>query len=119
MTMEWDPFLSWELRQPPRATAGAPTGHPLTSDLDLWLVQQAYEVIAHASQCQACGARLGRSLRVSPVASPHPAMHGRLSVATRCTGWKRHRHHADAVVGADLVFGVFSRRGPHASPAAR
>jgi hypothetical protein len=109
-TMEWDPFLAWELGHAP----STPIGDNQPSDLDLWLVRLAYEVIAGESACQACSARLGRSLRVTPLPTSHPSSRWRVSIATRCNGWRRHRNHAEAVLGQDLLFGALARTSPRA-----
>jgi hypothetical protein len=107
--MEWDPFLNWELGHAPPGAARPPTGATLPTDLDLWLVQLAYEVIARESRCGVCGARLGRSVRATPSPHTHPACQWQVTILTTCTGWRRHRHRADAVAGQDVQFGAFTR----------
>ena len=73
----------------PDPCAGTEQGSDLT-DLDLWLLHGIYAVIAAESNCERCGAPLGRGLRVAPSLPSLP-----VSVVTRCTGWRRHRHIAE------------------------
>jgi hypothetical protein len=59
--------------------------------LDLWLIRLAYEVVAAESACARCGAPLGRRIRLVAWAVDHPAA-WTVSIVTRCSGWRRHRH---------------------------
>lgn len=105
--MEWDPFLSWALRyEPPHAPSRHLGDGP--SDLDLWLIQLSYELIASMSTCRACGVRLGRSMSLVTVPCTHPSALWKVSVGTRCLGWRRHRHCAVATEGTDLLLGAFT-----------
>jgi hypothetical protein len=73
----------------PRSTT--PTTSP--TDLDLWLIRLVYEVAAGHANCARCGAPLGRRLHLATrYAGRSPAWH--VLVATRCRGWRRHRHTA-------------------------
>jgi hypothetical protein len=75
--------------------------------LDLCLIQVAYEVIAAESNCTRCGAPLDRRPRIMPSAADHPPSWN-VSIATRCRGWKRHRHIATVDdASTDLVLGRF------------
>jgi hypothetical protein len=106
--MEWDPFLSWTPRYEPHDGPGRQVHDDGPSALDLWLIQVTYGVIASLSTCQACGAGLGRSISVVPVRGTHPSARWKVSVATRCQGWRRHPHHALATEGTDLLLGAFT-----------
>ncbi len=74
--------------------------------LDMWLVQVAYEVVAAESRCAKCGSPLGRGLLLAPSSEVHPLFRWRVSIATRCSGWRRHRHVANVVKASnDLLLG--------------
>jgi hypothetical protein len=62
------------------------------SAAELLVIKLTYEAIARLSNCEKCGASLNRPLRLSP--GPTPLRHWRVVVATRCSGWQRHRHSA-------------------------
>jgi hypothetical protein len=103
----WYPFAPWEFEAALRVscdrTSGSHDGgehrpgcgyaEPPTT-IDVRLIQVAYEFIAAESGCARCGAPLGRGLRVTPPVSGGPPSHWRVSVVTRCLGWRRHRHTA-------------------------
>jgi hypothetical protein len=82
--------------------------NPLTA-IDLELVEIAYGVIAAESSCSTCGAPLGRCLRITRTPAAPVLAHWRLSVVTRCCGWRRHRHLADVAGRRDLDLGRFRR----------
>jgi len=74
---------------------------------DLSLIRLMYEIVAAESRCGRCGAPLGRRLRCV-LSSADRAPSWRVSVVTRCSGWRRHRHVADvAEASRDLSFGQF------------
>lgn len=80
--------------------------HPELTVVDLWLIELTYEVVAAESHCTRCGAPLGRGLRVTRSTAEHSQW--TVSIATRCGGWRRHRH--VAIVGEasnDLALGPF------------
>src|SRR2546421_9080651 len=70
--------------------------------LDLWLIRLAYEVVAAESTCARCGAPLGRKVHVVPWAVDHPPS-WTVSIVTRCSGWRRHRHVATVDDGSDAL----------------
>lgn len=78
------------------------------SAVDTWLIKLVYEFVAAKAAYSRCGAPLGRGLRVVP--SPtlgHPPL-WRVSVVTRCRGWRRHGHIANlAQRSDDVVLGSF------------
>lgn len=78
--------------------------------VDVWLVQLVYEVMAAESRCAMCGAPLGRRLRIVP--SPDgQSPSWCLLAATRCRGWRRHRHLATvAEASMDISLGPFRPR---------
>jgi hypothetical protein len=78
------------------------------SALDRWLIKLVYEVVAAEAACSRCGAPLGRGLRVVPSPALGTPPMWRLSVVTRCRGWRRHGYIAN--VGRpsdDVVLGSF------------
>jgi hypothetical protein len=60
------------------------------SAIELLVIKLIYEVIASQSRCGKCGASLNRPFRL--ICDRTPLTHWRILVATRCSGWKRHRH---------------------------
>jgi hypothetical protein len=121
----WSPFFRWgfeaALAGPPDRSSGshhegvrfpqagsAGPGEPTA--IDLWLIQLTYAFVAAGSRCSRCDAPLGRDLRVvpSPVGPAPSRWH--VSVVTRCTGWRRHRHTAHvARPSKDLLLGALHR----------
>jgi hypothetical protein len=91
-------------RQPP-----AGSGQTLQpTAVDMWLVQLTYQIVAAESCCQVCSAPLGRRVRVLPLSAGDPPS-WRLSVVTKCKGWKRHGHIATVTEkSSDIVLGPFS-----------
>jgi hypothetical protein len=75
------------------------------SRLDLWLIHLTYDFATAESTCTRCGSALGRGIRVVPSSTDDPPG-WTVSVETRCSGWRRHRHVA-TVDGSpdDLVLG--------------
>ena len=103
--IEWDPF-AWYSLSPDRVSGDRQARAPRLSALDWWLLRTAYEVMASESCCTLCGAPLGQRLRVTSPPAQHSTSRSLASFATRCTGWRRHRHHADALeASGDLVLG--------------
>ena len=89
-----------------RKHVGGPGGCAEPTALDMWLVQVAYEVVAAESRCAKCGSPLGRGLLLAPSSEVHPLFRWRVSIATRCSGWRRHRHVANVVKASnDLLLG--------------
>lgn len=74
---------------PSTALATSPT------DLDLQLIQIAYEVAAPELRCAKCYSRLGRGLRLATSDVWAPST-WQVLVSTRCRGWRGHRHTAVA-----------------------
>ncbi|GAA1578540.1 hypothetical protein GCM10009789_35070 [Kribbella sancticallisti] len=70
---------------PPPPRCGPPT------ELDLVVIRLSYEVAAEVSTCGRCGAPLGAGLHVLTQYDGR-RRDWRISVATRCHGWRRHRH---------------------------
>ncbi len=117
--MEWvDPlwescWYRYSLEQPTeRSGAGGRVSDAGTGEdgqptaLDLWLIHCVYEVIATETTCRKCGSLLSLRLHVMPPLVDLPLLHWRVSVVTRCAGWRRHRHAADVVEGSkSLLFG--------------
>jgi hypothetical protein len=62
-------------------------------DTDLRLVRIVYDFLAAETLCDSCAFPLGRSLSVT-VSGGEPSPGWRISVVTRCRGWRRHRHTA-------------------------
>jgi len=84
--------------------AAAPT------DLDLWLIRLVYEANTSQTRCGKCGAQLNRRMRL---ATQHGArsQFWRVSVATNCHGWRRHRHLALVTeTSSGLQLGPLSNR---------
>ena len=117
--MEWLDQL-WEICwyrspfEPPNTPSGAAgrvsgagTGEDgLPTEVDLWLIRCIYEVIAAETTCRKCGSLLGLRLHVMAPLVDRPLLHWRVSVVTRCAGWRHHRHVADVVEGSkSLLFG--------------
>lgn len=81
------------------------TAHTCTA-AELFMIERAYEHIASRSYCYRCGAPLTRR-RQTEEAAPE-SRSWRLTVATHCRGWRRHRHVATVTEEADdLVLGPF------------
>jgi hypothetical protein len=114
--MEWDPFLDWGFGYAPHAGPDPARAERRPSALDLWLVRLAYGVIVGELECQACGARLSGSLRLTPMPTTEADSSLRVSIRARCGGWRHHRHYADAVLGPDLLLGAFARSRARAWP---
>lgn len=75
---------------------------------DLWLVDVVYGTIAPCATCSACGAALGRRLRVTAWPTLRGRLLWRVSVRTRCWGWRRHAHVANVTRSfGDVVLGSF------------
>ncbi len=75
--------------------------------VDVWLIQLIYETIAAESCCGMCGCPLGRGLQVAS-SPPDLPRSWTVSIVTRCTGWRRHRHIASATETSDgLELGPF------------
>ena len=89
-------------------TTGAARRAPVT-DTDIELIALIYGFIAGGSTCSQCGAPLGRRLRVAPSPTFHARAHWRVSVTTRCRGWKRPRHVAAVARRHDLELGPLRR----------
>jgi hypothetical protein len=79
------------------------------ANIDLELIELIYGFIADASRCSQCGAPLGRGLRIVPSRGLHARAHWRVSVSTRCRGWRRHRHVAAVARRHDLELGTLRR----------
>jgi hypothetical protein len=80
--------------------------HP--SAVERWLIRLVFEFVAAEAACSRCGAPLGRGLRL--VTSPTRGLPRlwRVSVVTRCRGWRRHGHVADVARRSDdVVLGSF------------
>ncbi len=119
--MHWWPFIQSELYAAVRGAPGARSGarrdeaesaHPIgwgpeePSAVDVSLLQIIYGFVATSTSCSRCGAPLGRRLRVDACPTLLQSVVWRVSVRTRCRGWRRHRH--TAAVGQlsnDLVLG--------------
>lgn len=114
--MDWmlSPWMHWmDLGASPdpvrrghgEAGTTAPVGpgqHRELTALDLWLIHLAYEVVAAESACARCGAPLGRKIRVVPWATDRPPS-WTVSIVTRCSGWRRHRHVAAVDDGSNAL----------------
>jgi hypothetical protein len=75
------------------------------SAAELLVIKLTYEGIAGLSNCAKCGASLNRPLRLS---SGRTALrHWQVVIATRCSGWQRHRHSAVVTdTPEDLLLGT-------------
>jgi hypothetical protein len=102
--MDWL-FWQWEeasLYSSPDLLDGK-TARP--SAAELLVIKLAYEAIAGQSCCGKCGASLNRPLRL--IYDRTSLTHWRVVVATRCRGWKRHRHGALVTdTSKDLLLGT-------------
>jgi hypothetical protein len=88
-TMYWTALGGDHTSQDPRC-AMITTG---PTDLDLRLIRLTYEVAAAESRCAKCGTPIGRRLRLTTQYGGQPPT-WTVIVATRCRGWRRHRHTA-------------------------
>jgi hypothetical protein len=80
--------------------------HP--SDTDRWLIELVYRFVAAEAACSRCGAPLGRRMRVVPSPALGRPPLWRVSVVTRCRGWRRHGHIANVSQrSGDAVLGSF------------
>lgn len=70
---------------------GCTTPAASPTDLDLWLIRLVYAAPVAQAHCLNCGARLDRRLRLATQYSGR-SPYWRVSVTTRCYGWRRHRH---------------------------
>lgn len=87
--------------------AGFWGSEPPSAD-DEWLIQVVYETIATRAECAKCGAALGRGLRLISMPALYPTPRWRVSVVTRCRGWRRHSHSATvARPSMDIALGAF------------
>jgi len=78
---------------------------------ELWLVELAYEVGLVTTFCKRCGSGLGPRVRVATWPTVFGPVRWRVSAATRCQGWRRHRH--TAIIGrtsTDVVLGTLVSR---------
>jgi hypothetical protein len=81
-------------------------------EADVWALEIFYAVIAGGSTCSACGAPLGRTLRVCTVPAALGPMGWDVTVETRCRGWRRHRFVAVVVrQRGDVLLDWFTRPG--------
>jgi hypothetical protein len=112
--MDWDMF-AWYAFAPQRGGGDPQECAPCPSPLDAWILRTVYTALAEESHCSVCGAALGR---VRVVTTDHGASARSLaSFATRCRGWRRHRHVAEAVeASGDLVLGPFTATRPRDQP---
>jgi hypothetical protein len=86
---------------------GGETARP--SAVELFVIKLTYQAIAGQSCCGKCGASLNRPLRLSFGRSPFKDWC--VVVATRCSGWKRHRHAALVTdTSRDLLLGPLQVR---------
>ena len=69
------------------------TGAELTADLEL--IRVVYEVFVEPADCPICGAPLDGAINVDVTGGFFTA--SRIVVATRCRGWRRHRHVANVI----------------------
>ena len=74
---------------------------------DLWLIEVVYGTMATGTTCRRCDAALGRGLRVIAWPTLRGRLLWRVSVRTRCWGWRRHadvacvsRRRGDVVLGS-------------------
>jgi hypothetical protein len=110
MTTEWDPLLAMNVEAALRGSPEGSKSGAQPADLDLWLVAVLYEFVAAQSSCRTCGGQLGRQVRVVTCSPGPPSERWRVSVVTRCGGWRRHRHVAEVVrPSRDLVLGPLVR----------
>jgi hypothetical protein len=87
-------------------------GSEQPSAVDRWLITLVYDFVAAEAACSRCGAPLGRGLRVVPSPTHGLRPLWRVSVVTRCRGWRRHGHIANVARRSDDVeLGSF-RPGP-------
>jgi hypothetical protein len=104
--IDWDPFLSPGVGRPPGGML-RPDVPAQPTALDVWLVQVIAGALAAESTCWRCDAQLDPRVRVRP--RRHQPRGWRVSVRATCTGWRRHRHHAEAVGEAgDIVLGLLA-----------
>jgi hypothetical protein len=93
----WYPPMFW-YPVPPWTFDAAPDGPfdrtAAPTPVDVWLIEVAYEVAANRSWCVRCGSPLGRGLRLVPLADSATGS-WRVTVVTRCSGWRRHRYAAE------------------------
>jgi hypothetical protein len=102
--MDWL-FWQWEEATLYRSSdlLNGETARP--SAAELLVIELTYEAIAGQSCCTKCGAPLNRPLRL--ISDRTPLTHWRVVVATRCSGWKRHRHSALVTdTSRDLLLGT-------------
>ena len=81
---------------------GPPPREPIADDrcaelttLDLELIRVVYEVFVEPADCPICGAPLDGAINVDVTGGFFTA--SRIVVATRCRGWRRHRHVANVI----------------------
>jgi hypothetical protein len=104
--MDWDPFLTPGLGRPPGGML-QPECDAQPTAFDVWLVQVIAGALAAQSMCWRCDARLDPRVRVGP--QRHQPLGWPLSVGARCTGWRHHRHYAQAVQeSGDIVLGLLA-----------
>ena len=85
----WGAFTGWNPSPAPALTPST----PFPTELDLLLITLVYELAAGEATCAACAAPLGRRPRLATRRTGvTPAR--QVVVATRCRGWRRHRHTA-------------------------
>lgn len=91
-----------------RSTRAGFWGSEQPSAVDVWLIKLVYDFVAAEAACSRCGARLGHRLRVVPSPTHGLPPRWRVSVVTRCRGWRRHGYIANvARPSHDVVLGSF------------
>jgi len=107
--IEWEPFLGAGFERSLRGEPARAADRPAPTALDVSVVEVLAAAVAAESTCWTCGAPLDPRVRVTPWRAPYPPVGWRLSVRTKCTGWRRHRHQAQAErQSGDLVFGLLT-----------
>jgi hypothetical protein len=119
--MEWI-FAPWQLAcglggpyqgyDEKRRTPGTVLGeHAELSPVEVWVLRLSYQDLAARLNCERCGSRLGRELRLLlPSATYPPSV--RMLAMTRCSGWRRHRHVAVVTESSeDLLLGPLRLKG--------